>query len=102
MNNGSLNVELGKGTLYTAVASQDGYPVGLAFTNNKDGTLDNMSIVIQITTEEALASYLDLTMRYLKLLMETSENGVEDIPILLGEIQDFQNSIKYMLPSEKK
>lgn len=98
-SNGMLIAELGNGTLYTALVFYEGVPCGLAFTNNKDGTLDEESIVLQITSSNALASYMDLTMRYLKELMKTSDGGSSEVDSMLKGIEEFQDSIKHMMPN---
>lgn len=99
---GTLVAELGKGTLFTAIATSDGYPVGLAFTNNEDGSLGEDSIVIQVTSQEALASYMDLAMRYFKEMIRVSGEVSQEVVNLLVGIQDFQESIKHVLPKKQK
>lgn len=100
--NGTLHAVLGEGTLYTGVASHEGLPVGIVFTNNEDQSLDDKSVFIQMTTREALVSYMDLTMRYFTELIKASEQDTSELQSMQNGIDEFRLSIGHLMPKKKK
>lgn len=100
MNSGGLIAELGNGTLFTGVVSSEGIPVGVCFTNNEDKALDENSIVLQITSDKAVVSYIDLMMRYLSELMKTLDNDSDEVIHIIEQIEEFRDSVKHLMPEK--
>lgn len=102
MDNGCLHVLLGEGTVYTGVISKDGIPVGVGFSNSTNKTLDENSIFLQMTSEKAMVSYMDLMMRYFTELLKMSDQDSEELEALKGNIDEFRASVQHLMPKREE
>lgn len=98
LDNGATLITLGEGTVFTGLAKAVGHdiPIGICFTNQKgEGLNPDGSVVIQITNDKAVASYIMALLR----LMETwdEDKGSQFSKI----IEDFKSDLEPLLPKEK-
>lgn len=93
LENGTTLITLGQGTVFAGLArlKENDDPIGICFTNQKtEGDPANDSVVIQIETINAVASYIMALIR----LLETWDDGQSSkfskiIEGLKADLQEF-------------
>lgn len=96
LDNGSVLAVLGEGTLYTSVVTSEGKPVGVSFTSKSNGTFGENDIILQLTTIQAVTSYVDTIFRFISLVAEDNGEGA-----VVDELEKVRKSIQKYMPKEK-
>ena len=88
LENGVRVVELGKGTTFVSqvLISDNNLSSGIAFTNkNDDGTIGEESVIIEITNEEGVNSYINAIFDLIQSWENSDkciDNKVEDHKVI--------------------
>lgn len=92
LENGSTLITLGEGTVYTGnvYVGDSNVASGIYFTNTKGKSDD--AVIMQITTEKAVASYLMSLLRLLETWVDDKESD------LFKVIDGFKEQLNPLLP----
>lgn len=91
MEDGTVFLRMGEGTLYSSVVKSNGQPIGICFSNSKEKLQD--AVVFQITSMEGLAGF---TRPLINLFEEWNTDNNEDVA---NEIDEFRDFLKPFFPT---
>lgn len=95
LENGNTLITLGEGTVFTGNVHVNGddKPFGIYFTNEKGKSAD--AVIIQITSDKAVASYIMALLRLLEAWEDDKESQFTKI------VESFKRVLEPMLPKNE-
>ncbi|MEX3625455.1 hypothetical protein [Viridibacillus arvi] len=98
LENGNTLITLGEGTAFTGniYADDDKKPFGIFFTNQQTPTIeDGAAVIIQLTSDKAIASYLMALTKYLEAHTDTDMKEFhEAVQKLKKELEPFMPKLQ--------